>query len=330
MKIASRRTPYGDRLCFADLVPHRLIDVQAAFVRQLETAGVHPADARLRARLAVPCDLPTLLRADPELGDVRRVFDWCLDHLDSGELYDDCLWNDEPGRLASPVGRPRTVWTMLAAYPRQRPATPASGSGSGFGVGPGGEPARRAMQGCLKAPNSIAGPRDDLLHPVFSSRVDPEIELAVVIGRRSRKLDLDNALAAVAGYVAFCDTGARDISELDNNRMDRGKGCDTFGITGPWFVTADEIPDPHDVRIRSWVNGEPRQDGNTADLIYPIPEQLAWLTAGMTLEPGDVLSTGAPAGHGVVQPGDVVRGEVDGLGVIETKVVLDDAADAAG
>jgi hypothetical protein len=328
VKIASRRTPYGDRLCFADLVPHRLIDIQAAFVRRLETTtGVHSEDARLRARLAVPCDLPTLLRADPALDDVRRVFDWCLDHLDGGELYEDCLWSDEPGRLGSPVGRPRTVWTMLAAYPRDRPR--AEG-GVGPAGSPGAAPARRAMQGCLKAVNALAGPRDDLLHPVFSSRVDPEIELAVVVGRRSRRLDLDSALDAVAGYVAFCDTGARDISELDNNRMDRGKGCDTFGITGPWFVTADEVPDPHDVRIRSWVNGEVRQDASTADLLYSIPEQLAWLTAAMTLEPGDVLSTGAPAGHNVVQPGDVVRGEVDGLGVIETKVVLDDAADAVG
>ena len=326
MKIASRRTPYGDRLCFAGLVPHRLIDIQAAFVRQLETtAGVHPEDAVLRARPAVPGDLPTLLRADPGLGDVRRVFDWCLDHLDDGVLHDDCLWSDEPGRLGSPVGRPRTVWTMLAAYPRQRPAAEGTQPESARG-----EPARRAMQGCLKALNALAGPHDDLLHPVFSSRVDPEIELAAVLGRRSRGLGLDSALDAVAGYVAFCDTGARDISDLDNNRMDRAKGCDTFGITGPWFVTADEIPDPHKVRIRSWVNGEPRQDGNTADLIYSIPEQLAWLTAAMTLEPGDVLSTGAPVGHSIVRPGDVVRGEVDGLGVIETKVVLDDAADAVG
>ncbi|MEU2923547.1 fumarylacetoacetate hydrolase family protein [Streptomyces sp. NPDC007251] len=312
MKIASRRTPFGDRLCFAEVVPHHLVDIGAAYVRRLEADGVHRDDALARARYAVPGDLPSLLQVDPQLASLRRLFDWVAGHADTGVLDQDCLWSDEPRLLAPPVGKPHTVWCMLATYPRRPPAT---------GQKP---PPRRGLQGCLKAPGALAGPHDDLRYPAISEQVAPETELAVVIGPRSGRLTPDNALRAVAGYVGFCDVGSRDVSERDNNRMDRGKGFDTYGICGPWFVTADEIPDPHALRIRQWVNGEVRQDGSTAEMLHTIPEQLAWLTAALTLAPGDVLSTGTPAGHGPVRPGDVVRGEIEGLGVIENKVVPGD------
>jgi 2-keto-4-pentenoate hydratase/2-oxohepta-3-ene-1,7-dioic acid hydratase in catechol pathway len=312
VKIASRRTPFGDRLCFAEVVPHHLIDIQAAFVRRLETDGVHRDDALARSGYAVPGDLPSLLQVDPQLASLRRLFDWIAGHADTGVLDQDCLWSDEPRRLGPPVGKPHTVWCMLANYPR-RPSAP--------GQEP---PPRRGLQGCLKAPGALAGPHDELRHPSISEQVAPEMELAVVIGPRSGRLTPDNALRAVAGYVGFCDVGSRDVSERDNNRMDRGKGFDTYGICGPWFVTADEIPDPHALRIRQWVNGEVRQDGSTAEMFHTIPEQLAWLTAALTLAPGDVLSTGTPPGHGPVRPGDVVRGEIEGLGVIENKVVPGD------
>ncbi|MFE9764819.1 fumarylacetoacetate hydrolase family protein [Streptomyces sp. NPDC005808] len=311
MKIATRRTPFGDRLCFAEVIPHHLIDIQAAFVRRLESLGVHRDDAVARSRLDVPGDLPSLLQVDPELTAVRAAFDWAVDNADTGELHEDCLWSDKPERLGPAVGRPRTIWCMLANYPRS-PGTSAPPQ------------PRRGLQGHLKPTGALAGPNDALRYPAISEKVDPEMELAAVIGPRSRFLTPEKALRAVAGYVAFCDTGSRDVSELDNNRMDRAKGFDTYGITGPWFVTADEIPDPHRLRIRSWVNGELRQDGSTADMFHTLPEQLAWLTEALTLAPGDVLSTGTPLGHGNVLPGDVVRGEVEGLGVIENKVVLDD------
>ncbi|MFL4907868.1 fumarylacetoacetate hydrolase family protein [Streptomyces sp. MMS24-I2-30] len=314
MKIASRRTPFGDRLCFADVVPGHLVDIQAASVRRAETAGVHRDDALARSRHVVLGDLPALLQADPDLGEIRRVHDWAVDHAGTGELGADCLWSDEPGRLGTPLGRPRTVWLMLANFPR--------GARPGAQQPPRGE--RPTMRGCLKSVSALAGPRDDLLHPAISSKVDPEVELGVVVGRRSRHLAQADALNAVAGYVLFCDSGSRDVSELDGGRMDRAKGFDTYGITGPWFVTPDEIADPHDLPIRQWVNGESRQEGSTAQMFHTIPEQLAWLTEAITLAPGDVLSTGTPPGHGTVEPGDIVRGEIEGLGVIENKVVLDD------
>jgi 2-keto-4-pentenoate hydratase/2-oxohepta-3-ene-1,7-dioic acid hydratase in catechol pathway len=315
VKIASRRTPFGDRLCFPEVVPGQLVDIQAAFVRRLETDGVHRDDALARARLAVAGDLPALLRADPQLTAVRRVFEWAVSHAGSGDLDHDCLWSDEPRRLGPPIGQPRTIWCMLANYPREPVGSAPSGTAPARSV--------RSPQGCLKAVGALAGPHDDLRYPTICEKVDPEMELGVVIGSRSRHLTPDSAMRAVAGYVGFCDVGSRDVSERDGNRMDRGKGFDTFGITGPWFVTADEIPDPHRLRIRSWVNGEPRQDGSTAEMFHSVPDQLAWLTEALTLAPGDVLSTGTPLGHPLVRPGDVVRGEIEGLGVIETEVVAD-------
>jgi 2-keto-4-pentenoate hydratase/2-oxohepta-3-ene-1,7-dioic acid hydratase in catechol pathway len=306
MKLAVRRTYLGDRLCFAEIVPGQLVDVRAAYAHQLVRSGEHRDDALARARQEIASDLPSLLRADPGLTAVRKAHE----HAVAGDLPRDCTWPPGQPELGPPIGRPGTVWGMSANYPRTR-----SGPDPRAADGP------PALAGFLKAVGSLAGPHDDIRYPAVSHRVEPELELAVVIGRRSRELTEETAMDAVAGYVGFCDISARDIGELDNRRLDRAKGFDTFGIVGPWFVTADEIPDPHRLRIRYWVNGELRQDGSTGEMFHRIPEQLAWLTSALTLAPGDVLSTGTPPGVGSVRPGDVVRGEIEGLGVLANTVV---------
>jgi 2-keto-4-pentenoate hydratase/2-oxohepta-3-ene-1,7-dioic acid hydratase in catechol pathway len=308
VKLTIRRTYLGDRLCFPGLVPDRLVDVQAAYACQLEKSGAHREDAIARSRRAIAPDLPDLLQADPGLTTVRQVFERA--GADGDSLPEDCTWSGDGAVLGPPVGRPATVWGMTGNYPRSRQVTPEGRS----------EPPRNAT-GFLKASGSLAGAYDDLRYPAISHQVEPELELAVVVGKRSHGLTVENAMDAVAGYVTFCDVSARDINELDNRRLDRGKGFDTFGIVGPWFVTADEIPDPHRLHIRYWVNGELRQDGSTAEMFRSIPEQLAWLTSALTLVPGDVLSTGTPPGVGSVQPGDKLRGEIEGLGVIANTVV---------
>jgi 2-keto-4-pentenoate hydratase/2-oxohepta-3-ene-1,7-dioic acid hydratase in catechol pathway len=316
MKLAVRRTYLGDRLCFPDVIPHHLVDVQATYARHLEVGGSHRDDAIARSQLEILPTLPALLQADPHLSVVRRVHDWAVANARTGHLVDDRTWPYDKAELGPPIGAPRTIWGMTSNYERQRraPAPPAE------------PPAERPTpRGFLKAPSSLAGPYDNLRYPAISRRVDPEMELAVVIGSRSHGLQETYAMKAVAGYVGFCDISARDISDLDNHRMDRGKGFDTFGIVGPWFVTADEIPDPHNLRIRYWSNGELRQDGNTSEMFHSIPEQLCWLTSALTLAPGDVLSTGTPPGVRSVQPGDELRGEIDGLGFIENMVVRDSA-----
>jgi 2-keto-4-pentenoate hydratase/2-oxohepta-3-ene-1,7-dioic acid hydratase in catechol pathway len=309
VKLAIRRTYLGDRLCFPDVVEGRLVDVQAAYARMLETRGSHRDDAIPRSRREVAETLPALLQTDPDLGIVRSVHEWVPAAVGTGDLTEDCTWSADRVRFGPPIGRPHTIWGMTANYPRDRqPPAPST-------------PGR--LQGFLKAPGALAGPYDDLHYPAISQRVDPELELGVVIGRRSRGLERETAMAAVAGYVAFVDVGARDVSELDNRRMDRGKGFDTFGIVGPWFVTADEIPDPQALAVRFWVNGELRQDGSTSEMFHDIPEQLSWLTEALTLAPGDVVSTGTPPGVRSVIPGDQVRGEIEGLGVVENVVVAE-------
>ena len=310
VKLAIRRTYFGDRLCFPDIVPGRLVDVQAAYAWQLDARGAYRDDAIARAQREIPPELPALLQADPCLGAVRRVRDLVAD---GDGLPEGCTWPADEVLLGPPVGHPGTIWDMSSNYPRERASAGAPSSGPAEGPPP--------LSGYLKAVGSLAGPYDDLVYPAISERVAPEMELAVVIGKRSRDLEAGTALDAVAGYVGFCDVGARDVSAADNSRADRSKGFETFSIVGPWFVTADEIPDPHCLRIRYWVNGELRQDGSTAEMFHPIPEQLAWLTSALTLAPGDVVATGTPPGVSTVRPGDELRGEIEGLGAIANRVV---------
>jgi len=316
MKIAVRRTYYGGRLCFPDVVPDALVDVRAVYARMLVLrGGLDRDDAVERAERTIAADLPGLLREDPELGEVRAVHEWARERAESGDPHEGCTWSSAPELLGPPVGRPQTVWGMSGNYLREAPA-----GGSAQPERPAAPPNQR---GFLKAAGALAGPHDEIRYPSISSHVVPEIELAAVIGRHSHGLRREEAMSAVAGYVILCDIGARDIGALDNRALDRAKGFDTFAVIGPWFVTADEIPDPHKLRIRAWVNGEVRQDGNTAEMFHDIPEQIEWLSSALTLRPGDVLSTGTPPGPAPIEPGDVLRGEIEGLGALECTVVAE-------
>jgi 2-keto-4-pentenoate hydratase/2-oxohepta-3-ene-1,7-dioic acid hydratase in catechol pathway len=308
MKLAARRTYYGDRLCFAGVVPDNLVDVRAAYARMLVVRdGMDREDAVLRAARTIAADLPGLLRDDPRLEQVRAVHDWALERAATGDLHEGCAWHDVPALLGPPIGTPQVVWGMSGNYPREESQAAATPNQRGF----------------LKAPGALAGPRDEIRYPSISRHVVAEIELAAVIGRRCHRLPREEAMEAVAGYVILCDIGARDIGALDNRALDRAKGFDTFAVTGPWFVTADEVADPHKLRIRSWTDGQARQDGNTCGMLHDIPEQLEWLTSALTLRPGDLVSTGTPPGPTPIEPGDVLRGEIDGLGVLECRVVAE-------
>jgi 2-keto-4-pentenoate hydratase/2-oxohepta-3-ene-1,7-dioic acid hydratase in catechol pathway len=309
MKLSVRRTYLGDRLCFPDVAGDRLVDVQAVYAWQLTRTGTHRDDAVARAAREIPCALPALLQADPGLALVRRIRDEA--GASDGDIPEDCTWPGENALLGPPVGRPATIWDMTGNYPRTRHAE----------QGAQADAPPPDLTGFLKTPGSLAGPHDDVRYPAISEHVQPEMELAVVIGRRSSRLEAGTAMDAVAGYVGFCDLSARDIATLDNHRVDRAKGFDTFTVIGPWFVTADEIPDPHQLRVRFWVNGELRQDGSTAEMFHSIPAQLAWLTSAVSLVPGDVVATGTPPGVSPIRPGDELRGEVEGLGSIATRVV---------
>ncbi|MEV6959730.1 fumarylacetoacetate hydrolase family protein [Streptomyces sp. NPDC051207] len=175
----------------------------------------------------------------------------------------------------------------------------------------------------LKAPDTVVGPYDTVLVPRGSTKTDWEVELAVVIGRTARYLgSAEEALGHVAGYAVAHDVSEREFQIERGGTWDKGKNCETFNPLGPWLVTADEVPDPQDLALKLWVNGELKQDGTTADQIFPVAEVVRYVSRFMTLYPGDVINTGTPAGVAMGHPepkpflraGDVVELEIVGLG----------------
>ena len=175
----------------------------------------------------------------------------------------------------------------------------------------------------LKAADTVVGPFDDVLIPRLSQKTDWEVELAVVIGRAARYVDSDaDALACVGGYAVVNDVSEREFQLERQGQWDKGKNCETFNPLGPWLVTADEVGDPQSLGLRLWVNGELRQDGNTANMNFGVAELVRYVSQFMVLYPGDVINTGTPAGVAMGQPepkpylrpGDVVELEIDGLG----------------
>ncbi|MDR0993135.1 MAG: fumarylacetoacetate hydrolase family protein [Verrucomicrobiota bacterium] len=177
-----------------------------------------------------------------------------------------------------------------------------------------------------KNPNSLCGTGDILfLHP-DAHRVDAEVELAVVIARRARNLDENNALSVIAGYTILNDVTNRDLQQA-RGQWFMGKSADYFGPLGPWLVTADEIENPHGLDIFQRVNGETLQQANTSQMIFRLEQVLADLSQVMTLQPGDVVSTGTPGGIGsarkppqMLHDGDVVECEVEGIGILRNLV----------
>jgi len=178
-----------------------------------------------------------------------------------------------------------------------------------------------------KLATCVVGPGDAVEVPVASAQVDYEGELGVVIGRRCRHVPPDRALSVVAGYTVVNDVSVRDWQRATPTML-LGKGFDTHGPMGPWVVTADEVPDPQALSVRTRVNGELRQDGTTADMIFTVADMIAHLSRVATLEPGTVLATGTPAGVGAATDpprwlvaGDTVSVEVDGVGTLTNPVV---------
>ena len=175
----------------------------------------------------------------------------------------------------------------------------------------------------------VIGPDDDVHMPRVSNLLDYEGELAIVIGSRCRHVPEDRAHEVIAGYTIANDLSVRDW-QIRTPTMTMGKSFDTHGPLGPWIVTPDELGDPHDLSIRTYVNDELRQNGNTSEMIHNCHQQIAHLSQAFTLEPGDVVATGTPAGIGAVrQPfpdgllkvGDVVRVQIDGIGELRNTVI---------
>jgi 2-keto-4-pentenoate hydratase/2-oxohepta-3-ene-1,7-dioic acid hydratase in catechol pathway len=173
----------------------------------------------------------------------------------------------------------------------------------------------------MKATSAIAGPNDDLLIPRGSEKTDWEVELGIVIGRTAKYISEAEALDYVAGYCTIHDVSERAFQTERSGQWTKGKSCDTFGPTGPWLVTKDEVADPQDLRLWLKVNGETMQDGTTKTMVYGAAYLVSYLSQFMSLQPGDIISTGTPPGVGMgmkppryLKPGDVIELGIDGLG----------------
>ena len=173
----------------------------------------------------------------------------------------------------------------------------------------------------------VIGPNEAVPIPPGSTQTDYEAEMAFVIGRRARRVSAANARAHLLGWCCLNDVSARDFQFADG-QWTRGKACEGFAPMGPWIATPDSVPDPHALDIRLRLNGAVMQDSNTAQLVFGVDELLAFLSEHVTLEPGDVVSTGTPPGVGFarkppvfLKPGDVMEVEVEGLGTLRNSVV---------
>jgi 2-keto-4-pentenoate hydratase/2-oxohepta-3-ene-1,7-dioic acid hydratase in catechol pathway len=226
-------------------------------------------------------------------------------------------------RLGPPVPRPSKIVVCGVNYASQVLEARAT---------TGGIAPRHPPLG-LKPPTALSGPYDAIVRPPEADELDHEAELAVVIGVAGRRISRDRALEHVAGYMCAQDLSAHDVMRGDTDlspaylQIVRGKSFDSFCPTGPWLLTADEVPDPGDLRIRCWLNDELRQDASTAEMIVDVPGLVEWVSSSMTLLPGDVLLTGTPAGMGIgsvpprfLRDGDVLRTAITGLGEMRNEV----------
>ena len=206
------------------------------------------------------------------------------------------------GRLSAPLRRPRKIVAAPVNYLDHKVEMAEQKSIADYGV-------------FLKAGTSVVGPGQDVELPYHDKRTDQEGELALVIGRTARHVSTDDALDHVFAYTCGLDISLRSTEDRSTR-----KSFDTFTPLGPWLVTADEISDPDDLDLRCWVSGELRQKTSTAELLFSVPQLISYASSVMTLEPGDVVLTGTPAGVGPLADGDRVRVEIDSVGSLEVGV----------
>lgn len=257
-----------------------------------------------------------------------------LRHTD-GTLRDlSGLWPDitpaqlSPAALAALAAVDVSRLPVVAGTPRV--GCPVAGIGKIVGVGlnyadharESGLPVPREPVLFLKATSALCGPDDDVLIPRDALKTDWEVELGVFIGTTARDVPVDGALRHVAGYVLANDVSERAFQLEGTGQWDKGKGCDHFAPVGPWLATADEVPDPQALALFTDVNGQRRQDGTTADMVFGVAALVSAISRYMTLLPGDLILTGTPAGVALGQkpvpvylkPGDTLRLGITGLG----------------
>jgi 2,4-diketo-3-deoxy-L-fuconate hydrolase len=232
---------------------------------------------------------------------LRRLERWLADNERTAPSV------SEDVRLGSPIARPSKIICIGLNFRDHAAETGAS---------PPPEPVV-----FLKATSALAGPNDDVIIPRGSTKTDWEVELAIVIGKKALYVSEAEAMDHVAGFVLHNDYSERTFQLERGGQWVKGKSCDTFAPLGPWLATTDEIPDPHALRMWLTVNGATKQESSSANMIFKVPALVSYVSQFMSLLPGDVISTGTPAGVGLghkppvyLKEGDVVELGIDGLG----------------
>jgi 2-keto-4-pentenoate hydratase/2-oxohepta-3-ene-1,7-dioic acid hydratase in catechol pathway len=230
--------------------------------------------------------------------------------------------NLEASLLGPPVQNPSKIWAAAGNYKRG-----SQGLGDARGRGTAGKtsPEELLENIFLKPPSAIAGPEDKILIPRNADSIFPELELCVVIGKKARHLSKQRAFDAIFGYTIMLDVTARGYGLSKNLSGTRNvrKGFETFAPIGPWITTKDEIPDPHNVWMKLWINGELKQSAKTDAMINDIATQISFLSQVTTLYPGDLITTGnpdSPEFQEKLKPGDVLKSEIEGIGAMNLGV----------
>jgi acylpyruvate hydrolase len=302
------------------LVGETVVDVTVAFAAAMAAEG-HPRPEAAATAVLPPSMRQILQGGEPALEALRRAVGFVEQRLARG------VTPEGPGgtRIAYPLKEVRV-----------RAPVPDPQKIIGIGLNyrdhceEQGIELPRTLMTFPKFADAVVGPGDAIVLPRGCEQLDWEVELTVVVGRRARYVEPEEAFAYVAGYTVGNDVSARDFQFADRQVM-RGKACETFAPMGPYLVLRDEVPDPHDLKLESRLNGKVMQSSTTGRMVHRIPAILAWVTKHLTLQPGDCVMTGTPAGVGVfrkppvfMKPGDVIEMEIQGLGVLRNPVVASD------
>ena len=295
----------------------RIVDLHRAYASHLQKVESTSAGDRL-AEIVLGRDMVEFLkRGNEALAAARNA----LDHIASYDVNGGGVFDRGQVRLKSPVPRPGALISAGKNF-SDHVAEMASKKGP------------TAPVAFLKLPGTVIGPEDDIPHPSEVKNLDYEVELAIVIGKPCIDVSEEEALNYVAGYSAFNDISARDVirGENKNGIHLMGKSFPGFAPMGPYLVTTDEIPDPQNLKLRLSVNGEIRQDSNLSYMIFKIRDMIAYWSQ-MSLNPGDVLTTGTPRGVAAgrkpdqapwwLKPGDVVEAEVENIGLLKNRIVAE-------
>jgi len=299
LRLASYRV--GNAIRLGSVVNDRVFDLNRAYT------------ALLGERRAFPSDMVSLLEGGEEaLRKVRDLHD-AIASNDRASRAKGVSYAIDEVKIVAPIPRPRKNIVCLGVnYPEHAAERKR-------------EPPKYPVF-FTKAPTSVIGPGEPIVLPRCSQLIDYEVELAFILGRRGRDIAEADAWDYIAGYTVLNDVTARDLQRA-HQQWFKGKSLDTFAPMGPFLVTPEEVLDPHDLTIRLSLNGKTMQEDSTRELLFSIPEIVASLSACMTVEAGDIVATGTPGGVGdsrappvYLKAGDIVRAEVEGVGVLENPV----------